>query len=905
MNWLNRLFSRERMERDLDKELRFHFESQVSDKVRSGIPEGEARRLTRLEFGGTDQIKEDCREARGTFWMESASQDVRYAMRQLRNSPGFTITAVLILALGIGAVTAVFSLIDAALLKMLPVQNPEQLVEFKAINPKFPVNEAFSYPTFKTLQDQTQAFAGVFAFRRLNDIDVEVDGRGGLAAGQLVSGSYFTVLGVKAVLGRTILPVDESAAGQNPVTVIGYDYWRTRFASDPNIVGKHLLLNNVPFTIVGVTQPEFFGVQPGERVEVSVPLTMIGSVYPGFANSGGPADCLKAPFRNWLHAMGRLQSGISAEKATASLQPVFSQSMRDAAASLAGLPVDSAEVRQAYLNTRLQLEPGSQGLASLRRQYSKPLWILMTIVGLLLLITCANVANLLLARASAREREFAVRLALGAGKGRLIRQLLTEGILLSLIGGVLGVGLAYGGNSLLLALMAHGRNPASLTAHPDPGVLGFALAVSLITAVIFGTIPALRATDVDPSNGLAQGARNYGAAANRFRLGKSLVVLQVAISLVLMVGAGLLTRTLANLKNFQPGFDRENVLLFSVDPTVIGYKEVVPLYERLLVRLRALPGVRMASLSVHSPLSTNVSTTNVKVLSAAEGQKEDLAAVNIEPVGPNYFTTMGIPLLRGRDFSWDDRDGTTKVAIVSESMARHYFGNADPIGQFVSIPGFIGDASWIQIVGEIRDIKVHDLRESDTVTLFPPLFQLSEGGATFEVRTAMDPAYLQTTVLDAVRAIDPRLPVYAVKTLDVQLNESLVEEQLVGSLSGLFAILGLVLTCVGLFGLMAYTVQRRTSEIGIRMAMGAERVQIARMILRETLVLTILGLSVGVSAAAFATRLIASQLFGLKPWDPITFSAACLVMTVVMMAASYIPARRAASVDPMRVLRSE
>jgi predicted permease len=893
------------MEKDLDKELRFHFETQVSDKVRSGVPEGEARRLTRLEFGGTEQIKEDCREARGTFWLESTGKDVRYAMRRLQNSPGFTITAVFILALGIGAVTAVFSLIDAALLKMLPVQNPEQLVEFKAINPKFPVNDAFSYPAFKALQSQTQALAGVFAFRKLNDIDVEIDGHGGLAKGQMVSGSYFTVLGVRAALGRTILPVDETTAGQSPIAVIGYDYWRTRFASDANIVGKQVLINNLPFTIVGVTQPEFFGVQPGERIEISVPLTMIGAVNPGFANTGKPADCLKAPFRNWLHMMGRMQPGISPEKATASLEPVFAQSMRDAAASLAGLPFDSPEVRQAYLNMRLQLEPGGQGLAALRRQYSKPLWILMAIVGLLLLITCANVANLLLARASAREREFALRLALGAGKRRLIRQLLTEGILLSLIGGVIGVGLAYGGNSMLLALMAHGRNAASLTAHPDPGVLGFALAVSLLTALIFGTIPALRATDVDPSHGLAQGARSYGAPTMRFRLGKSLVVLQVAISLVLMVGAGLLARTLANLRNLQPGFDRDNVLLFSMDPTVIGYKDVIPIYERLLVRLRAIPGVRMASLSVHSPLTTSVSTTSVKVQNSAEGQKEDLAAVNIEPVGPNYFATMGIPLMRGRDFTWDDRDGTTKVAIVSESMARLYFGNADPIGQSISIPGFIGDASWIQIVGEIRDIKIHDLRESDTVTIFPPLFQLSEGGATFELRTAMDPAYIQATTLDAVKALDPRLPVYAVKTLDVQLKDSLVEEQLVGSLSGLFAVLGLVLTCVGLFGLMAYNVQRRTSEIGIRMAMGAERGQIARMVLRETLSLTILGLSVGLAGAAFASRLIASQLFRLKPWDPITFSAACLVMTMVMMVASYIPARRAASVDPMCALRSE
>jgi predicted permease len=371
------------------------------------------------------------------------------------------------------------------------------------------------------------------------------------------------------------------------------------------------------------------------------------------------------------------------------------------------------------------------------------------------------------------------------------------------------------------------------------------------------------------------------------------------------VGAGLLARTLANLRNFYPGFDRDNVLLFSVDPTVIGYKDVVPLYEQLLTRLRMTPGVRSASMSVHSPLSTNVSTTNVRVQSSAAGQEEDLAPVNIEQVGPDYLATMGIALMRGRDFSWDDRNGNTKVAIVSESMARHYFGDEDPIGRFVSIPGFIGDASWIQIVGEVHDIKVHDLRESDTVALFLPLFQLPEGGATFELRTAMDPKYVQKAALDAVKAIDGRLPVYSVKTLDVQLNDSLVQERLVGSLSGLFAILALLLTCVGLYGLMTYTVNRRRSEIGIRMALGADRGRVAGMVLRETVVLTVVGLAVGLPGAAFASRLIASQLFGIKPWDPVTFLVACLLMAAVTITASYIPARRAASVDPMKVLRTE
>ena len=498
-----------------------------------------------------------------------------------------------------------------------------------------------------------------------------------------------------------------------------------------------------------------------------------------------------------------------------------------------------------------------------------------------------------------------MRLALGAGKGRLVRQLLTESILLGLGGGVMGVGLAYWGNSLLLALMARGRTPVSLSARPDLKVLAFALGVSLFTALVFGTIPAWRVADVDPSRGLAQNARNSAASATRFRLGKSLVVLQVAISLVLVVGAGLLVGTLANLRDFYPGFDRDKMLLFSVDPTVIGYQDVVPLYERLLTRLRALPGVRLASLSVHQPLTTNWSATAIKLQGPALGQPEDLAPVNIEPVGPDYFATMGTALFRGRDFLWSDRSGSTKVAIVSESMARHYFGDANPIGRFVSIPGFIGDSSWIQIVGEIPDTKFHDLRENEALVLYLPLFQLPEGGATFELRTALDPAYVQSAALDAVRALDPRLPVDSVKTLDVQLNDSLVQERLVGSLSGLFAALALLLTSVGLYGLMAYTVHRRTSEIGIRMALGADRVRVARMVLSETLLLVVGGLALGLPGAVFASHLIASQLFGIKPWDPITFLGACMLMAVVTITASYIPARRAASIDPMQALRTE
>jgi predicted permease len=554
---------------------------------------------------------------------------------------------------------------------------------------------------------------------------------------------------------------------------------------------------------------------------------------------------------------------------------------------------------------RLRLDPAGQGLSVLREQFSKPLWVVLAVVGLLLLITCANVANLLLARANAREREIAVRLAMGAAKGRLVRQLMTESLLLGLTGGLFGVGLAYWGGHVLLALMAQGRRPVVLSVHPDLTVLSFALALSLFTALVFGTIPAWRATAVNPSLGLAQNSRSSTGVGERNRLGKSLVIAQMAISLMLLIGAGLLTRSLSNLNHFYPGFNRDNVLLFSVNPTVIGYKDVVPLYEQMQNRTRALPGVRSVSLSVHEPLSTNVSDSSVKVQGIVPRQGEDLTPVDIEPIGPDYFRTMQTPILRGREFGVDDRAGTPKVAIVNESTARHFFGDADPIGRFVSIPGYRADESWLQIIGEVLDIKVHDVRETSTLMLYVPMFQAPEGGVTFEIRTAMDPAYAESAILAAVRAIDDHLPVYSVKSLGNQFDSSLVEERLVASLSSVFGILALLLTCVGLYGLMAYTVNRRTGEIGIRMALGAERGKIARMILRETLVLVLVGLVIGVPAAILTARLIASQLFGLKPRDPITFLASCIAMLLVTLMASYLPARRAASVDPMKALRSE
>jgi predicted permease len=903
---LSNLFSRSQNDREIDAELRAHIELRIADNLSAGMSPEDARRDALLRFGNPTATRERVAQADAALTLASIWSDVRYGFRQLRRSPGFTAVALITLALGIGANTAIFSLIDAALLKMLPVRDPQQLVDFNAVNPVLGVNEQFSYRSFQAFEQQTRVLEGVLAFRKLYNMDLEVDGQSGLADGQLVSGSYFSVLGVKAILGRTILPADESVAGQSPVAVIGYDYWRSRFALDPDVIGQKILLNNAPFTIVGVTAPEFFGLQAGQRIDVSVPLTTVTLVRRDFADPDTPVDVLKAPFRNWLNVMGRLQPGVTSQQAMAALAPVFAQSMRETAASFAGLPFDSPAARQSTLQSKLRLDPGSQGLASLRRQFSKPLFVVMAIVALLLLVACANVANLQLARAGAREKEIAVRMAVGAARMRVVRQLLTESILLAVLGGALGMAAAYGGTSALMTLLGHARTPILLTVRPDGAVLGFTLTVSVLTALLSGMIPAVRAARLEMTPAL-QCARGAGIAGVRSRLAKSLVVLQVAVSLVLLIGAGLLARSLANLKSFYPGFNKNNVLLFTVNPMMIGqgFDQLAPLYEGLLDRIRATPGVRAASLSFHSPLSSGGSTTAVRVVGFRQRPDQELAQVKIEVVGPGYFATMQTPILRGRDFTSADRKGAVNVAIVNESLARYYFGDANPIGRLVSVPGYRGDDSSLQIVAEVKDVKYHDLREGASPGLYLAALQYPESGATFEIRTAVDPDELETTVLQAVKEVDSRLPVFDVKTLGEQFDESLTEERLVATLSGMFGALALLLACVGLYGLMAYTVSRRATEIGIRMALGAERGRIARMVLRETLLLVGCGLALGIPASALAMRWIASQLFGLKPDDLLTFVEACVVMTLVASIASFVPARRAASVDPMQALRSE
>jgi predicted permease len=899
------LFRRAAVEQELDQELHFHLGRQMEKYLRSGLTREEATRRVRLEFDGLTQIKEDCREARGVSFVEHIGQDVRYAMRMFGRTPGFTVVVVTILALGIGANTAVFSLINAVLLKLLPVKDPQQLVHFSKVRSVADQMDYFSYPEVELFQQETHAFSGVFAFANLNGVNVEVNGRGEIANGQVVSGSYFSTLGVSAIIGRTIEVGDDQVAGGSAVAVISYKYWRERLAGNPAVVGTKIIVNNYPFTIIGITPPEFFGLQPGQPIEVSVPLKMIAPLRPEYAMTGTKYDVLTYPSRAAFFIMGRLQPGVTAATAAARMEPLFRDAMNDEAMSLVGAPLDSPRQREMYRQARLQLTPGGRGLAALRERFSKPLWILMAAVGLLLVIACANVATLLLARAQFRHHEMAARLVLGARRMRLMQQLITESVLLALAGGMLGIALAFWASG---SLMGHMGSPIVLSVRPDLRVLGFSLAISVLTAILFGLIPARRLVRTDMPYGLVPNIHGAGKTAVRSHGTRALIALQVAASLVLVVVAGLLVRSLQNLKSFYPGFRTDSVLLFDVNARLLGYTvaQTNTLYRRLIDQIDALPGIRRTSFSIDPPLSGGLCCTGPTIEGYQPSSGSAPRSVGLNVLGPNYFDVLETPVLLGRDFTRADDANAPKVAIINKRMAHDTFGDTSPIGRRFSIPQWAGDKSWYSIVGVVADAKSWDLREPVVPMIYVPLGQIVvPGGVTFEVRTARRASVEVPAVLHAVAQVDGRLSLSGVKTLNEQIDDSLVQERLVASLAGLFGMLAVLLASIGLYGVMAYTVNRKTNEIGIRMALGSGRIQIAGLVLREALLMVFAGLLLGVPAAMATAHLLRSQLYGLGPYDPKTMLFAVGMILGVAVLACYPPATRAMRIDPMAALRYE
>jgi predicted permease len=881
------LFRKRRLEEELDEELRSHLEMLIEENLGKGMSSEEARYAARRSLGGVEQMKEVYREQRGLPMIETLFQDLRYGLRLLRRSPGFTVVAVLSIGLGIGANTAIFTLFDAVLLKSLPVKEPERLVQFLRAHSKGQV-ATFPYPEYEKYRDENQVCSGVAATFFLNPVVLLIDGQPGVGSGMLASGNYFSVLGVNAILGRTFTPADDRVPGTHPIAVISYGFWERRFGKDPSILGKSIVVNNTPLEIIGVTPPRFFGVRVGNSPDVMVPIMM---QQPMMGRS------MLQERGQWVNIFGRLRPGLTRQQAQGQLAVLFAQIFDD---RIAAAPAEQREsIRKFRDQNWFELSPAATGLLStLRKQFSLPLKILMVVVGIVLLIACTNVANLLLARATVRQREIAVRLAIGAGRFRIIRQLLTESVLMAAMGGLLGLLIAWWGSRFLLAMVSAGSWLVPIDVSPDTRVLGFTAALSVLTGILFGLVPALRSTHVDP------GRDRSRAPGTGLRLGKLLVTLQVSLALPLLIGAGLFLRSLQNLWQLDLGFDRDNVLLFSIEPGQGGYRseQARILTRQLLERISALPGVKSASVSAQRPLRGGWGYTVSTTGDTGGGQRQ--VDVGMDAVGPSYFRTMGARLVAGREFSSHDNEKSPAVAIVDENVAGALFGGEVAVGKRMRM----GREREATIVGVVKNMKYDGVRSGDQQfqrIVYVPFFQGGLGGVNIEIRTADNPAGLIGFVQREVSALDKKLPLIDVKTLVAQVEESIVQERLIAVLSTFFGALALLLACIGLYGIMAYAVVRRTAEIGVRIALGARPGDVLWMVLRQTLLLVLLGIAAGLGAALAAARLVGSQLFGVTATDELTMATATLVLIAVAAVAGFIPARRASRVDPMVALRYE
>jgi predicted permease len=995
-----------RLLEELDADIREHVERETQDNIERGMSPEEARYVALRKFGNVTRVKEETREVWSIVWLEELSQDIRYGFRMLHNSPGFTAVAILTLALGIGANTAIFSLIDAVMLRSLPVENPSQLVllkwsarnapkihgyqssgdclsdlRFGAANPS---GCSFSQPMFRAMANTNQ-ISGMAAFANSGPLALTGNGPASMINGQLVSGDFFRTMGVKAAAGRVLETSDDSAVA-TPVAVLNYGYWQSSFGGSSDAIGRTIELNGTPFTIVGVVEQRFTGIAPGSDYDVWLPL------------AAGPRITDPIMWGNrqdnvgfwWLTVLGRLKTGTDLPQVQAAIGGVFRNEMLygsvplfdDGGGMLAppgplvgtgpaqrqmivsGPPPAGAEPLQmpsggakgpAIVRGAMPLSAGGQksanaaqgqapaelskeprtlskpgdeptialinaptGLTGARRRFANPLYVLMFAVGIILLIACSNVAGLMLARAAARQKEIALRLALGAGRARVVRQLLTESMMLSAAGGLLGIVFAsWGVHAIVSFVSTNQPRPLAFATGIDMRVLGFTVAVSLSTGILFGLAPAFRSARVDLTPALKEASGPLTGLAHRggryLNTGNSLVVTQVALAIVVLVGAGLLVRTLQNLRNIDVGFDSHNLVLFGINPSLAGYKDeqIDSFYRDLQGRLAETPGVRSASYSMVPLLSGALMVTGFHWPGAPQDRE---SVSDMLAVGPDFFTTMQIPFLAGRGFNASDYKIATnksasatvpKPVIVDQTFVSKYLGKENPLGKrFGESAGDENEPAGpgYEIIGVVRDTKYSDLRREINPMMYSPQTGL---GASFEVRTAGDPQALVPTIRAAVAQINPNLPLRDVTTESQQIDRLLFQERLVARLSSFFGLLALVLACIGLYGLLAYEVTRRTRELGIRMALGAQTKDILRFVVRQGLALALVGAVVGISVALGVTRYLKSMLYDVRTNDPVTIVIVVGLLVVVALAACFIPALRATKVDPMVALRCE